>query len=203
MYKWYLTYACIHMFTYLQWKQLEDNPVTKLLFRQCGFIPVQMADNGSGTANDYDRASFKTLLKDAKLAFEDGFDIALLPEGQLNPHPENGLLPVFSGAYTLAKMSKRSIHMMALHGVHQLWHPLYGMEPTSRNIQVKVYPGGGRTYTSAKEFSDTFSHVVGAFGSCGTDVPDLDQWLDGTAYQQQLKEEEDEQQQDQKQQQKQ
>jgi hypothetical protein len=32
----------------LQWKQLEDNPVTKLLFRQCGFIPVQMADNGNG-----------------------------------------------------------------------------------------------------------------------------------------------------------
>jgi hypothetical protein len=166
---------------YTQWKQLEDNPVTKLLFRQCGFIPVQMADNGSGTANDYDRASFKTLLKDTKQAFDDGFDIALLPEGQLNPQPELGLLPVFSGAYTLAKMSKRNIHMMALHGVHQLWHPLYGMEPTSRNIKVKVYPGG-RSYTSSKEFCDTFSHVVGAFGSCGEDVADLDQWLDGTAY---------------------
>jgi hypothetical protein len=50
----------------LQWKQLEDNPVTKLLFRQCGFIPVQMADNGNGNENEYDISSFRTLLKETK-----------------------------------------------------------------------------------------------------------------------------------------
>jgi hypothetical protein len=48
------------------WKGLEANPVTKLIFRQAGFIPVQMADNGNGNANEYDVKSFKKLLKDAK-----------------------------------------------------------------------------------------------------------------------------------------
>jgi Acyltransferase len=48
------------------WKGLEANPVTRLLFRQAGFIPVQMADNGNGNDNEYDVTSFKKLLKDAK-----------------------------------------------------------------------------------------------------------------------------------------
>jgi len=165
------------------WKQLEDNPITKLLFRQSGFIPVQMAANGHGVANDYDRASFKFLLQQTKQAFDDGFDVALLPEGQLNPTPEKGLLPVFSGAFTLAKLSKRPIGMMALHGVHTLWHPLHGMEPTGRKISCQVYPTS--SYTSAAEFCTTFSHVVGEFGKNGCNVDNLESWLDGTAYQQQ------------------
>ena len=48
------------------WKGLEANPVTALLFKQAGFIPVQMADNGNGNDNEYDVSSFKKLLKDAK-----------------------------------------------------------------------------------------------------------------------------------------
>jgi hypothetical protein len=51
------------------WKGLEDNPITKILFTQCGFIPVQMAANGSGNDNEYDVSSFRKLLKDAKGAF--------------------------------------------------------------------------------------------------------------------------------------
>ena len=57
------------------WKGLEENPITKLLFTQCGMIPVEMADNGNGNANEYDKGSFKRLLKDMKAAFADGFDI--------------------------------------------------------------------------------------------------------------------------------
>ena len=57
------------------WKGLEENPVTKLLFTQCGMIPVSMADNGNGNANEYDTGSFKRLLRDMKAAFADGFDI--------------------------------------------------------------------------------------------------------------------------------
>ena len=164
-----------------QWQQLENNPVTKLLFRQAGFIPVQMSANGHGEANDYDRMSFKSLLTSAKQAFVEGFDIAILPEGQLNPHPEQGLLPLFSGAYTLAKLSKRKIHFMALHGVHTLWHPIHGMEPTGRDISVQVFPGG-RTFASAAEFVETFTHVVGPFGTSGKNAPDVKVWLDGSAY---------------------
>jgi 1-acyl-sn-glycerol-3-phosphate acyltransferase len=51
------------------WKGLEDNPITKILFKQCGFIPVQMTANGSGHDNEYDVSSFRKLLKDAKGSF--------------------------------------------------------------------------------------------------------------------------------------
>lgn len=191
------------------WQQLENNPVTKLLFRQAGFIPVQMAPGDPGTANDYDISSFKRLLKDSKLAFAQGFDIGILPEGQLNPAPESGLLPVFSGAFTLAKLAKRPVHMMALHGAHHLWHPVTGISTvTGRTVTVRAYDQyvgaavarereqddtsaapnqnqiKGRTFSSAKEFCQTFTQVVGFFGRTGRDLPaaELDDWLTGKAW---------------------
>lgn len=165
------------------WKQLEDNPVTKLLFQQCGFIPVSMADNGHGEANDYDKSSFRTLLKDTKRAFEEGFDIGILPEGQLNPTPEQGLLPAFSGAFTLARMSKRPIHFMAHNNIHQVWHPTNGMNPTSRQVKIRMYPEP-RYFESSDEFIATFNKVVGEYGTHGRDLPEgeLRDWSDGSAW---------------------
>ena len=174
------------------WKDLESNPVTALLFRQSGFIPVAMAANKPGEENEYDMRSFKQLLKDVKRAFDEDFDVALLPEGQLNPTPELGLQPVFSGAYTLAKMSKRPIHMMALHGIHRLWHPNpdIGMNVSGRQVKIRTYPYG-RTYTSAEEFKATFETVVGQFGATGVDLPprELEAWLTGEAWKQKTEQE--------------
>ena len=168
------------------WKGLESNPVTKLLFTMCGFIAVEMADNGNGTPNDYDRSSFKKLLIDVKKAFQDGFDVGILPEGQLNPTPEAGLLPVFSGAHSLARMSRRPVRMMALSGVNGLWHPTESMGVTGRNINIRVYPPGkkGGVFESGDEFVETFTDVVGHFGSTGRDLPEenLAGWLDGTMW---------------------
>jgi hypothetical protein len=187
---------------------LEDNPITKLLFRQCGFIPVEMAANAAGEPNDYDMKSFRNLLKMTKQAFEEGFDVGILPEGQLNPHPERGLLPCFSGAFTLAKMSKRPIQMMALHGTHRLWHANkdIGMAVTGRDVSVHIYyhprnvdndgnvepnqqqcssqGSGGRRYHAPEEFLATFNAVVGEFATTGKDLPDdeLRAWLDGTKW---------------------
>jgi 1-acyl-sn-glycerol-3-phosphate acyltransferase len=167
------------------WKDLEANPVTALLFRQSGFIPVAMVANKPGEENEYDKGSFKVLLKDVKRAFEEDFDVALLPEGQLNPTPELGLQPVFGGAYTLAKMSRRPIYMMALYGIHKLWHPNpeIGMTVTGRQVKMRAYPYG-RTYGSADEFKTTFETVVGQFGATGTDFPEkeLESWLKGEAW---------------------
>lgn len=146
-----------------------------------------MAANKAGEANNYDMKSFKNLLKLAKQAFEDGFDVGILPEGQLNPHPEIGLLPCFGGAFTLAKMSRRPIHMMALHGTHQLWHARedIGMTVTGRDISVRAYPGG-RKYSSSDEFLATFEAVVGGFAKTGNDLPpsELEAWLDGSKWKQ-------------------
>lgn len=113
-------------------------------------------------------------------AFKDGFDIGVLPEGQLNPHPEQGLLPVFPGAYTLAKLSKRPIRMMALYGTHHLWHPLNGMSCERRRVRVRAYPPG-RKFDTSHDFLEAFAAVVGHFGAHGTDLPepDLSAWLHG------------------------
>lgn len=177
------------------WKQLEDNPITCLLFQSCGFIPVQMSANKAGEANDYDMKSFKNLLKQSKLAFEEGFDIGILPEGQLNPDPETALLPCFPGAFTLARMSKRPIQMMALHGTHRLWHARedIGMNVTGREVSLRVY-SKGRKYSSAEEFVATFEAVVGSFATTGIDLEEaeLTSWLDGSLWEERQQQQEKE-----------
>lgn len=141
-----------------------------------------MAANKAGEDNDYDLSSFKTLLKESKRAFDEGFDIGILPEGQLNPNPEDSLLPCFPGAFTLAKMSRRPIQMMALHGTHRLWHARedIGMTVTGREVRIRVYPHG-RKYNSGDEFLATFNAVVGQFATKGFDLheEELQAWLDG------------------------
>mmetsp|Transcript_6378 Transcript_6378/g.10097 ORF Transcript_6378/g.10097 Transcript_6378/m.10097 type:complete len:260 (+) Transcript_6378:182-961(+) len=171
----------------LYWKGLEANPVTGLLCKMCGFIPVDMAANGNGNENEYDPKSFKQMLKSTKAAIEEGFDIAILPEGQPNPSPEQGLQPIYSGAFTLARMSRRPIKMMALYGLHRLWHPNVGMECVSRDMAVRVYPGG-RVFKEAEEFTSTFEAVAGHFGAHGCDMPheELNMWLDGSMWQTEL-----------------
>jgi len=172
------------------WKGLEDNPITKLLFTQCGFIPVAMTANAAGEDNTYDLKSFKNLLKMSKQAFKEGFDIGILPEGQLNPHPEEKLLPCFPGAFTLAKMSRRPVRFMGLHGTHRLWHARedIGMTVTGRDIALRVYPGDGRKYGSSEEFLGTFEAVVGKFATTGKDLDDdeLNAWLDGSKWEDEM-----------------
>jgi 1-acyl-sn-glycerol-3-phosphate acyltransferase len=162
------------------WKQLEDNPVTALLFKQAGFIPVQMTANRAGEDNNYDKSSFRRLIKDSKQAFKEGFDIGILPEGQLNPHPEKGLMPLFSGAFTLARMSRRPIQMIALHGVHKLWHPVDGMCARDRRVKARVYPTSF-WFHNGEDFCATFEAVVGEFATKGHDLPreELEAYMHG------------------------
>jgi hypothetical protein len=65
--------------------------------------------------------------------------IGILPEGQLNPNPDAGLLPIYFGAYSLCRMSKRlsSIQDGSLRAYRICGIPLgtgmaYGIEPKSR-----------------------------------------------------------------------
>jgi len=164
----------------IYWKDLEKNPINKIFFRMCGFFPVEMEDNGSGNANQYKRSSFKALLKGIRQAFEDGFDIGILPEGQINPSPETGLQPVFPGAFSLARMSKRPIRMMGMHGLNHLWN-IDGMNVTGRNIKVRAYPYN-LCAKSGDEFVESFNKVVGTFGASGEDRADWQAWLNGDAW---------------------
>ena len=129
------------------------------------------------------------MLKSTKAAIEEGFDIGILPEGQPNPTPEKGMQPIFSGAFTLARMSRRPIQMMALYGLHHMWHPdeKIGMECSQRDMAVRVYPKG-RVYSSNEEFTATFDAVAGHFGAFGKDLPEeeLKMWLDGSMWQTEL-----------------
>ena len=173
----------------LYWRGLEANPITRMFCKMCGFIPVDMANNGNGNANEYDPKSFRPMLKSVKEAIDEGFDIGILPEGQPNPTPEKGLQPIFSGAFTLARMSQRPIKMIGLYGLHRMWHPSddIGMKCTGRDMSVRVYPNG-RMFKDAEEFTSTFEHVVGYFGAHGKDMPEkeLQMWLDGSMWQTEL-----------------
>lgn len=173
----------------LYWKGLEANPVTGLFCKMCGFIPVDMTDNGNGNENQYNPRSFKKMLKSTKAAMEEGFDIGILPEGQPNPTPELGMQPIFSGAFTLARMSRRPIKMMSLYGLHRMWNPNddIGMECVARDMAVRVYPGE-RVFKEAEEFTSTFGAVAGYFGAHGNDMPEeeLNMWIDGSMWQTEL-----------------
>ena len=106
-----------------------------------------------------------------------------MPEGQLNPNPESGLQPIFPGAYTLAKMSRRPIRMLGLHGLHNLWHPdeSIGMKVLGRDVAVRAYPIGAQ-FESGEEFVESFKTVVGHFGAKGEDIPNWKEWMDGSAW---------------------
>ena len=145
----------------LYWKGLDANPICKILFNMAGFISVDMADNGNGNPNEYNKSSFKQMIKDTQTAIKDGFDVFVLPEGQLNPTPENGLQPILPGAYALAKTSKRPIQMVALHGCHRLWHAdeSIGMTPVGKDVKIKAYPPTKREFTSADEFEEAFTNM--------------------------------------------
>lgn len=156
----------------IYWKGLDDNPVTHMFFHMAGFIAVDMEANGSGNPNEYDPKSFKCMLKQTKKAFEDGFDLLIMPEGQLNPSPEKGLLPVYSGAYGLARLSRRPIRFVGIHGTHKLWHAdeSVGMRVEGRTVKMKAYPPL-RQFDSADDFVETFRTVLGQYGATGNDLP--------------------------------
>lgn len=103
---------------------------------------MDMEDNGNGNPNEYHPKSFKQMMKSTKQAITEGFDVLVLPEGQLNPRPEEGLQPIFPGAFALAKSSHRPIQMVALHGCHNMWHAdeNIGMKVVSRDVTIKAYP---------------------------------------------------------------
>lgn len=68
-----------------------------------------MHTNGPGVPNDYNynQASFKQMLKDTNKAIDEGFNVYILPESQLNPSPDRsrvgkGLNP------TVLKQSRKS-----------------------------------------------------------------------------------------------
>jgi 1-acyl-sn-glycerol-3-phosphate acyltransferase len=120
-------------------------------------------------------------MKRTKQAIEEGFDVLVLPEGQLNPKPLDGVQPVFPGAWALAKMSKRPIQMVALHGCHNMWHADddIGMTVVDKDVTIKAYPPLKNCETY-EDFLQAFTTIVGNFGATGRDIPDqeLSKWLD-------------------------
>jgi len=145
----------------IYWRGLDGNPICKILFSMAGFISVDMTDNGNGNPNEYNRSSFKQMLKDTQKAIEEGFDILIMPEGQLNPTPEKGLQPILPGAYALAKLSKRPIQMVALYGCHKLWHAdeSIGMRPIHKDVKIKAFPPMKRKFQSAEDFKEAFTSM--------------------------------------------
>ena len=72
--------------------------------------------------------------------------------------------------------------MMAIHGLHNLWHgdEKIGMNVTGRKVTMRNYNLGGKFGNSAK-FVDAFKNVVGHFGATGQDNPIWMDWMTGLA----------------------
>ncbi|KAL9179147.1 hypothetical protein ACHAXT_000189 [Thalassiosira profunda] len=158
----------------IYWKGLDANPICKILFGMAGFISIDMADNGNGNPNEYNRSSFKQMLNETRKAIDEGFDIFVLPEGQLNPTPEKGLQPILPGAYAISKGSKRPMQFVGLHGI--------GMTPVGRDVKIRAFPPAEAGFRDAAEFQEAFTAILGKFGATGIDPTqeELDYWLKRT-----------------------
>ncbi|KAL9179131.1 hypothetical protein ACHAXT_000173 [Thalassiosira profunda] len=55
----------------IYWKGLDANPICKILFGMAGFISIDMADNGNGNPNEYNRSSFKQMLNETRKAIDE------------------------------------------------------------------------------------------------------------------------------------
>ncbi|KAL9179130.1 hypothetical protein ACHAXT_000172 [Thalassiosira profunda] len=94
----------------------------RTLLRWIPLMNAKVTPQRNGNPNEYNRSSFKQMLNETRKAIDEGFDIFVLPEGQLNPTPEKGLQPILPGAYAISKGSKRPMQFVGLHGCHHLWH---------------------------------------------------------------------------------
>lgn len=110
-----------------------------------------MTSNAPGEENVYDPSSFKNLLKSVKST---EFDLGILPEGQLNPTPERGLLPIYTGAETLKRILKAEYVFMGLKGTGEIWHPVEGIVGRGRKVEVKVFGEGGEFEEGMKRLEE-------------------------------------------------
>ncbi|GMH73727.1 hypothetical protein TrVE_jg2092 [Triparma verrucosa] len=101
-----------------------------------------MLDNGESD-NVYDPSSFRSLLKTLKEC-PGQFNIGVLPEGQLNPTPENGMLKIHTGGKAIARILNAEIVAMGLKGTGKIWCPRRGIVGVGREVEVKVF--GGREF---------------------------------------------------------
>lgn len=71
--------------------------------------------------------------------------------------------------------------MMAIHGLHKLWHgdEKIGMTVTGRQVKMRNYNLGGK-YKDSNEFIQAFENVVGHFGATGKDNPSWRDWSLGS-----------------------
>ena len=70
--------------------------------------------------------------------------------------------------------------MMAIHGLHQLWHgdEDIGMTVTGRKVKMRNYNLGGK-FKNSLEFIEAFENIVGHFGATGKDNPMWKDWSMG------------------------
>lgn len=81
--------------------------------------------------------------------------------------------------------------MMAIHGLHKLWHgdENVGMTVSGRDVTMRNYNLGGK-FGNSDEFVEAFTNVVGHFGATGKDLPDWKEWIMGLAKKNKEEEEE-------------
>ncbi|GMI47322.1 hypothetical protein TrCOL_g3058 [Triparma columacea] len=132
-----------------------------MMFKKCGFIPVDMEGNASGVSNNYDAKTFRAVLKGVKKATEDGFDVGVLPEGQLNPRFQEGLLECYQGAWKMAKLTRGEVEIIGIKGTGRIWHADKGVVGEGRIVEVRRW---GKGIQDPEEGAEEFKRIVGEYG---------------------------------------
>ena len=150
----------------IYWMSLEKNPLFKLFGRACGMIPVAMEDTGSGNENVYDASSFRRMYTAGIGVMDRGEDLAILPEGQLNPRPWEGLQRVYGGPHSFSKRKGAKIQFVGLWGTEHVWKAGKAYPtPEAREIRIGVWRP--QAYDTAEDFEADFKAKVGHFGLTG------------------------------------
>mmetsp|Transcript_9155 Transcript_9155/g.17466 ORF Transcript_9155/g.17466 Transcript_9155/m.17466 type:complete len:266 (-) Transcript_9155:426-1223(-) len=155
---------------FLYWSELDQYPVLSTFVKTSGMIPVEMEDTGFEIENQYKLHSVKDMMKRMNSALDEGFDIAILPEGRRNPDAPT-LGKAFPGAYRLAKKHKAPIQFIGTHGIEDVWNVADGLHCGRKRVSVNIFPKI-HNITSQEEFARRFYDLIGPWAASKTDVVD-------------------------------
>uniref|UniRef100_A0A7S1TWL4 Phospholipid/glycerol acyltransferase domain-containing protein n=1 Tax=Phaeomonas parva TaxID=124430 RepID=A0A7S1TWL4_9STRA len=155
----------------IYWQGLESNPLFKLFGRSCGMVPVAMENTGSGNQNVYDASSFRKMYTAGIGALNEGWDLAILPEGQLNPRPEEGLQQIYPGPHSFSKRAGAKLQLVGIWGTEHIWKAgTASPAPTARDVHLHLWEP--IAYESPDAFVDGFTRRIEPFGLTGKVPPE-------------------------------
>eukprot|EP00467_Chlorarachnion_reptans_P015567 CAMPEP_0114487688 /NCGR_PEP_ID=MMETSP0109-20121206/911_1 /TAXON_ID=29199 /ORGANISM="Chlorarachnion reptans, Strain CCCM449" /LENGTH=397 /DNA_ID=CAMNT_0001663993 /DNA_START=261 /DNA_END=1451 /DNA_ORIENTATION=- len=145
---------------FLYWNELESYPILSHFLEASGMISVEMEDTGFEVDNQYKLRSLKNMYRAMDEAIQNGFDLAILPEGRRNQDAPV-LAKAFPGAYKLAKKHDAMINFLGTHGIQDVWNMKDGYHTSSKEISVRFWPA--MKFADKEHFIQCFYEYLGSW----------------------------------------